>query len=360
MIKYIFLLSCFFITASLSAQVNITATLPSGALYLRSQLWNLTISNNNNVPIDVSMQMEMKDIQTHQTVLSATSGIFSLLPGVKITQSEMLEPLQYFSSAGGADRSGNGFLSVGQYQVCYQLYRVLHTEKTLLADDCEQLEVEPMSQPVLTSPENDSVISLNNPTFTWTAPTPIMMFVDLNYDLIIAEVNNGQSPGEAIRKNIPFAQASNIQQPFFNLSIQGPQLEKDKVYAWQIVAKDQQRFAARSEVWTFKTGTKADKIETGNFTYLLMEGNVAGVGTSEKDVLHIKYVSNMAVHIVPIIFRDETGHTVYKTKREIKQGDNLLDIPLNSRFTAGKKYTVSIAENERSSSLIFTIKKEQE
>lgn len=358
--KYIFLVSCFFITVSLSAQVNVTATLPSGALYLRSQLWNLTISNNNTVPVDVTMQMEMKDIQTHQTVLSATSGIFSLQPGVRVTQSETLEPLQYFSSNAVTDRSANGFLSVGQYQVCYQLYRVLHAEKTLLADDCEQLEVEPMSQPLLTSPENDSVIAVNNTVFTWTGPTPAMMFTDLNYDLIISEVNNGQSPSEAIRKNIPFEQASNIQQPFFNLPLQGPQLEKDKIYAWQIVAKDQQRFAARSEVWTFRTGSKTDKIETGNFTYLLLEGNGVGVGVSEKDALHIKYVSNISAHTVPVIFRDETGRTIYKTKKEIKQGDNLIDLPLNNRFVAGKKYTVSIGENGRSSSLTFTIKQDQE
>lgn len=360
MSKYLFLVFCFFITLSISAQVNITATLPPGALYLRSQLWNLTISNINSVPVDVLVQMQMKDIQTHQTVLSATSGIFSLQPGVRVTQSESLEPLQYFSSNAVTDRSANGFLSVGQYQVCYQLYRVLHAEKALLADDCEQLEVEPMSQPVLTSPENDSIITVNNPVFTWTGPTPAMMFTELNYDLIITEVNKGQSPSEAVRKNIPFEQSSNIQQPFFNLPLQGPQLEKDKIYAWQIVAKDQQRFAARSEVWTFRTGSKTDKIETGNFTYLLMEGNSVGVGVSEKDALHIKYVSNMPAHMVPVIFKDETGHTIYKTKREIKQGENLIDINLNNHFSAGKKYTVSIAENERSNSLTFTIKKDQE
>jgi hypothetical protein len=339
------------------AQYNITAALPSGGLYLRSELWNISISNTSTASIEVVLQMEMKDLQTHQPVLSATSGNFILTPGIKAIQATSLEPIQYIGTNGLADRSPNSFLPVGQYQVCYQLFQVLHIDRLPVADDCAQLEVEPLSPPILTMPENDSMIAINNPLFTWVPPAPTGMFGDLNYDLMITEVFDGQSPLDAIQKNLPLQQAQNLQQPFFSFPLQGPQLEKDKIYAWQISAKDQLRFAASSEVWTFKTGDKKNITAINNAIYLLMDGNNTGIADLNGYTLHIKYVSFNSLHEVSVVFREENGKIVNTIKRAIKQGDNYLDLPLNRPFKNNTNYSVSIADNDnKTSSLSFIIK----
>lgn len=339
------------------AQYNITAALPSGGLYLRSQLWNLSVSNTSTSSIEVVLQMEMKDMQTRQPILSATSGNFILSPGVKAIQAGALEPIQYIGTNGLADRSPNSLLPVGQYQVCYQLIHVSHNERIPVADDCIQLEVEPLSPPVLTMPEDDSTVIDVNPVFTWAPPAPTGMFSDLNYDLMITEVFDGQTPTDAIQKNLPLQQATHLQQPFFSFPLQGPQLEKDKVYAWQIFAKDQLRFAARSEIWTFKTGDKKNITAVNNIIYLLIDGNNNSTATVNGDILHIKYVSYSAAHEVPIIFRDTNGTVINTVKRVMKQGDNYLDIPLNRRFKSNTNYILSIADNgSKNSSLAFIIK----
>lgn len=354
-----FLLTLFVVPIVITthAQFSITAMLPAGSIYLRSQLWNLSISNTSNVSADVQLQLEMKDLQTQQTVLSAVSNMFVLAPGVGIVQLQSLEPIEY-SGTTTSDQSSNGFLPIGQYQVCYQLLYKGHSNNSLLADDCEQIQVEPLSPPLLLMPENDSIIDTGVPNFMWTAPAPVTMFSNLSYDILISEVYDGQSPTEAIQKNLPVQQVTNLQQPLFTYSLQGSQLEEGKKYAWQIIAKDQQRFGARSEVWLFQVGNKKTPAPLNNATYLLMDDKTNNIGIADSGFLGIKYISNTISSQIPISIKDESGTQLITINREIKQGDNYIDIPLDDeRFKSDQNYTVSITDdNGKIHSLVFTIR----
>ena len=339
------------------AQYNITAMLPSGSIYMRSQLWALSVSNTSRSPVEGKLQMEVKDLYTHETILSAVSGTFTIAPGVKAVESRAIQPVQYNGSTVVTDRSPNGFLPVGHYRVCYQLFIILHNISTLAADDCEQIEIEPLSPPVLTMPENDSVVTTLTPNFTWAPPAPTAMFTNLNYDFLLSEIYEGQSINDAIQKNLPLQQAQGLQQPFLTYPLQGPQLEKGKRYVWQIIAKDQQKFAVRSEAWTFRVGTKKVVPAVGNAVYLLMDERSGSAATIEPGVLHIKYVSSVQAQQIPVVFKDENGTVITTVKQQIKQGDNFLDITLGNRFQHNRNYTVVITDsNGRTSALTFTIK----
>ncbi|MHA4808144.1 hypothetical protein ACX0G9_08550 [Flavitalea flava] len=341
----------------LHGQFNIVPV-QTGGLYLKAQLWNVSISNTSVSAVEATIHIEMKDIQTHQTVLSAISAPFHVPQGVKMVQMQALEPIIYtYGSGTVVDRSSNGMLPLGKFQVCYQLIWTYGENQTAAADDCEEIEVEPLSPPLLTMPDNDSVVIRSNPDFTWMPPAPISMFSDLNYDLLISPLYDGQSISDAITKNLPLQQAQGLRQPFFTFPIQGPQLEEGKKYVWQVIAKDRQQYGAKSEIWSFRMPDKKTTIPGNNLVYLLMDGKGNGREIIEPEFLHIKFISEIAAHEVSLILKDEKGIVQYKTKLIIRQGDNYLHIPLNRKFQSKNTYTAIIQSPDgRMNSLSFTIK----
>lgn len=320
------------------AQFNI-AILPTGGIYLKSQLWNISVSNTSSAAVEATLHLDMKDIQTQQTVLSAQTAAFRVGPGMTKPQLSMLEPVIYNYGPGiRADRSSNGTLPIGKYQVCYQLIWKYGENQTATADDCDEIEVEPLSPPVLTLPENDSVVANYHPDFSWVPPAPLSMFSDLRYDLLISEVNEGQAITDAIQQNLPLQQAEGLTQPFFSYPVQGPQLEKGKKYVWQIIARDQTRYAVKSEIWTFRTGDKALIPALTSVVYLVMSSRAGGRETIEPGTLHIKYTSGAPVIGATLQIKSFEGAILYKTTLSLRQGDNFLHVPLNSRFQSKQTY----------------------
>ncbi|HEY4062669.1 MAG TPA: hypothetical protein VGM30_12245 [Puia sp.] len=338
-------------------QYNIVA-LTAGPVYLKSQLWNLTVSNTSNAVVSARIQLDMMDLRTHQSVFSAMSAPFHLSPGAMMIQMQAIEPIQYsYTSSAVTDRSANGMLPIGQYQVCYQLLLTYGENQTVSADDCEEIAVEPLSPPLLTMPENDSSLTTPTPSFTWLPPAPLTMFSELTYDLLISEVYDGQSVTDAIQKNLPLQQAQGLTMPFLSFPLQGPQLEKGKTYAWQVIARDRQQYAAKSEVWSFKVPDTVARVNTGNSIYLLMDGHSSGPGISDSDAVHVKFVSSVSAYQATILVKDDKGTVLRTLQLPIRQGDNYLDIPLTGSFQRKHTYGIQVQDGSgRSSSMSFTIK----
>jgi len=336
-------------------QFNV-AILPTGGIYLRSQLWNVSVSNTSTATVEATLHLDMKDIQTRQTVLSAQSAPFRVTPGVKKIQLSSIEPIVYNYGPGVvADRSANATLPIGKYLLCYRLIWTYGENQTAAADDCDEIEVEPLSPPLLTMPENDSVVARSNPDFTWVPPAPLSMFGDLRYDLLISPVFEGQSITDAIQQNLPLQQAQGLQQPFFSYPLQGPQLEMGKRYAWQIIARDRAQYAVKSEVWTFRTGDKT-LTATAGLVYLLMDSKTTGREMVEGDTLRLKYVA-AAVSSAEILLTTQDGKELVRKTMSLRQGDNFLHIPLNGKFQSKHTYIAALQEPGGARAAVsFTIK----
>jgi len=326
-------------------------------IYLKAQLWNLMVSNTG-APIQARIQLNLVDLQNHQSVLTAASAPFQVPKGASIVQIQMLEPITYsYNSPTVADRTPNGPLPAGQYQVCYQLLTTTETGQGVVAEDCEEVAVEPLTPPLLTMPEDDSVVTTPQPNFTWMPPTPLNMFSNLTYVVLISEVNEGQSLTDAIQKNLPVQQAQELRQPFLSYPLTGPQLEPGKTYAWQVVALDGATYAAKSDVWSFKTAGKKDSVGINSSMYIVMDGHSGGVGLADSSMLYVKYVSGLSVYTSAVTIKDLRGNVVMTTQVKIKQGDNYLNIPLDGNFQRKQKYVVIFQDrNGRQTAATFTIK----
>lgn len=338
------------------AQYNITPIAVS-PIYLKSQLWAVSVSNTG-APIEARLQLDMQDLETHQSVLTAASGLFRVPTGATVVSVNSLEPIVYnYNSPIVVDRTPNGPLPAGKYQVCYQLLRTSGETEGIVAEDCDEVAVEPLSPPLLTSPEDDSVVTVTQPNFTWTPPAPVSMFSDLSYDVIISEVNEGQSVSDAIEKNLPIQQAQGLRTPFLTYPLTGPQLDTGKTYAWQVVARNQQTYAAKSEVWSFRTLGKKDSVGINYSMYIVLDGHSGGVGLADSSMLFVKFVSGESVYSSAVTIKDLRGNVLMTTSVKIKQGDNYLNIPLDGNFQRKQKYLVVFQDrNGKQTAATFAIK----
>src|SRR5258707_4149327 len=104
-IKWLFMAGMLLPALWVRGQFNI-AILPTGGIYLKSQLWNISVTNTGTTTVEATLHLDMKDIQTHQTVLSAQTAAFRVSPGIKKIQPSYLEPVVYNYGPGVvADRS---------------------------------------------------------------------------------------------------------------------------------------------------------------------------------------------------------------------------------------------------------------
>lgn len=235
------------------AQVAINLQLPPAGLSVKDQLWNLSLVNSGGQPLLVQLEMQLSDASTNQRVLTAVTREFLLPKGVKQIRSADIMPITYnvVNPSYPVDASPNGLLPVGVFNICFTATAgATHGER--LSDECETIEVEPLSPPTLMLPADQEVVEYSRPQFSWIPPAPVNLFNRLSYDLVLVEVLPTQSPADAIVQNIPVLLLPNIG---FN-SVQFPhsvrELDTAKTYAWRIKANNNGLPIANSETWIFK------------------------------------------------------------------------------------------------------------
>lgn len=317
------------------AQVTISSMVATSGIYLKSQLWDLAIVNSYPNSIQGRISVSVKNIQTMQTILSGMSTRFVIPPGTKMVQAQYVQPVQYTYSGGViADQSPNGVLPAGHYLVCYQLYFINIDAEDVASDDCIQVDVEPLSPLVLNFPGNADTLETLTPDFSWTPPAPSSMFSKLEYDFILTEVLNGQSATDAVQKNPPFQQSPFLQQPVLRYPIHARSLEKGKTYAWQIVARDQNHYTAKSEVWQFTIKNDSIKNVPDDAPYFRIMSRPLAPVFAANDIIKAEYHHDLPDSLVSLkIFNARDPRIVlYETKLNVRHGQNFLQYDLTGKF----------------------------
>jgi hypothetical protein len=336
-------LSLFILPFFTKAQVTIQVQLPPAGIVQKDQLWNIILMNNKDEILDLHIRMSLQDAATGQVFMSATSGSVLLGKGVKILKQQDVQPAIFNYS--NPDFSRN-YLPIGAYIICYQVYTSQGENQVMLGDECTRLNIDPLSPPLLNSPADGSEINTPYPQFTWLPPSPMDMFSNLSYDLLVAEVLPGQSATEAIQYNTPVYSNNNLRSTNENYSSAYSALDTGKLYAWQIIAINGSSYAAKTEVWTFRrTGTPAP-INTNTGTYILLQDNVTGTYIVEGGTLRIKYFSYAKDYKTSIIFSDEKDKVIKSFAQTIIPGDNHFDFDVSQHFQKGKIYRVAIKDQQ--------------
>ena len=251
-----------------STQVLINLQLPPSGIMVKSQLWNLSLINTSNDVLNIQVEIVLTDVSNNQRVLAGTSRLFQLPKGIKQLQANDAMPIIYnvLNTGYGIDGSQDGFLPIGTFTVCFSVLRVTNDFSERLAEECETIDIEPVSPPFLIAPSDSEHVDLTHPFFTWIPPSPYNLFNNLLYDWVLVEVQSMQTGATAIQQNVPLLSQSNLAFTNFQYPLSQPDLDTSKLYAWQVTAKNNISPIAKSEIWTFRirklgtdTNTTPDK-----------------------------------------------------------------------------------------------------
>ncbi|MBS1564500.1 MAG: hypothetical protein JST39_08915, partial [Bacteroidetes bacterium] len=202
--KYLFLLSLMTaLVTALPAQVLINLQLPPSGVTVKSQLWNFSLINTATTTYDIQVEITLTDLRNNQRILTGTSRMLSLPRGAKMIKPSDVAPVSYNVTGQGVDASPDGFLPVGRFMACFSVLRINSDLAERIAEECETIEVEPISPPILVMPSDSERVSMNRPLFTWIPPTPFTLFANLRYNWKLAEVSPLQTGATAIQQNVP-------------------------------------------------------------------------------------------------------------------------------------------------------------
>lgn len=333
---------------TLPGQVSLNVQLPPAGLIQRDQLWNLAVINNGQDAIDVMLLLDLKDAQSGQSVVTANTGATLLPKGVKLISAQDIQPIYYnYLTAGFA---GN-YLPLGSYIACYRVAKNTGETPQVLAEECVRINIQPLSPPLLNLPADRDTLTHAYPQFSWMPPSPVDMFNDLQYELLLTEVLQGQSPGEAILYNTPVYTSNYLTRLYEPYPPSMTALDTGKLYAWQIVARNGGNFAAQSEVWTFtvKSGLTVSTPVAPGVSYLVIkqEGDDGGVHIVTDRQLNVKYYSSLAPYDGTIFIRDAKGQVVMQMPRKIVYGNNYIRLQLDRSLQKQKIYQVEIVDSRK-------------
>jgi Domain of Unknown Function (DUF928) len=332
-------------------QILITPQVPPTGLIRKDQLWNIVLVNNNDAPQDIQLQVSMLDIKTGEKVLTGASRLFTIIKGAKQLQLADMSPVQYNYSGSAAltDRSSNGLLPIGNYQLCYTLIEQSDKNTLPAMEECLPVEIAPLSPPQLNAPANSDTVTTLYPIFQWIPPAPLNLFNDLNYELLLVEMNKGQQATDAIQKNTPVYQQGFIKNMFFAYPSSAKALEVGKTYAWQVIVKNGNNYAEKTESWSFTVfnSAKLPGIKASGFPRL-QQGTGALYYVFD-DQLKFAYTNITSDTLVSMQFYDEKSPAApafYKKSLKVSPGDNLIqDNLLNKRtFKEDELYRLEIID----------------
>jgi hypothetical protein len=322
--------------AGLAAQVSLQASIPTVGLVQKNQLWNLTLVNSSTRQFDCRLQLLIRDRSTGQEVITATTGQFVLAPGAKQLNINMLAPVQYNYLSAFTGNQLQGLLPVGTYTACYTL-TADNIKENNLAEECVQFDAEPLSPPMLNFPADSSQLETAPGQFTWLPPMPAQMFTRLQYDILVTEVKDGQKAAEAIEANLAQHAQGNLLTNQFNYTANLPKLETNKWYAWQIIAKDNNSYAAKSEVWVFmvKPNPIAEIIKRA--PYIKLAETPGAVTILHQGVLKVEYhnfstdsLANIWVYAAQD--KQQFERNAKRVELKLAQGQNYLQCDLSKKM----------------------------
>ncbi|MDB5250684.1 MAG: hypothetical protein JWQ40_5078 [Segetibacter sp.] len=347
------ILCCILFNFWCNGQISINLQLPPTGIVMKNQLWNIAVVNSGSSAQEVYIGLTLLNASDNQPVLTATTKVITVNKGAFLLKSTDLNPIQYhyISPINNVDQTPNGFLPIGNFMACFTVYKHEYETYIELAEDCVPVEVAPLSPPLLNTPENEAVIETPFPLFSWIPPVPINLFNELSYDLILVEVLQGQEASQAIQQNVPVYNIGNYRSLFNNYPASNKSLDTAKTYAWRIVARNNNQFAAQSEVWTFKLRSKQpDSAKIDDQPYIKLKRGYESATAVSKGILKIEYDNQANDSVLNYTIRSsESGENevLKEGTLNLQYGPNLIEIELlkGRKFSINKTYQFQIVNS---------------
>lgn len=317
-----------------NSQLAVNIILPPGGFVQKQQLWNILVTNPSTSANNIRIETVLTEISTGQPVLSATTGLIIIPTGTKQLSASNIGPVQYTitSSNYRINPGPAGLLPVGFFNACYTF--ITDGGKTV-AQDCQQLNIQPLSPLLLNLPSNSSVVETGYLTFNWIPFSSAQFFTNLTYAMKLVEVYPMQTVADAIQKNAPLYTARNLTAPHLFYGPGLPVMENKKQYAWQITAVNNVTEITKSEAWGFSIGEKPqDGMGKSDPVYVKLKKESEGGSFSVLyGNLRFEYFNESSDTTWNVLLTDISTnkprkiHLAALDTLKMQRGENLINIP---------------------------------
>jgi len=322
------------------SQVSMVIQAPPAGVVQKNQLWNLSLMNASSTSFNLTIELTLLSVDI--PVMKATSKPIILSQGIRQIREVDIAPVNYnylSSSFAMSQNSNNAFLPIGNYQACYLVSYYVGENKVVLAEDCIPIEVQPLQPPLLNTPFNGENLQVSYPQFTWLPPAPLSSFDNVKYNLIVTEVYANESPEQSIQNHVPVYNANSLTSLFNMYPSSFKALDTGKLYAWRIVAFNNNQFAAQSDVWTFRITKKITTLSNEGGVYIKLTREIAPFATV-KGTVRVEYVNDANDKAINyVIKRLNDGTTVKYGKLVVKDGQNFIDLQLSDDTAIEDRHT---------------------
>lgn len=333
------------------SQLSVSLQQPPSGIVQKNQLWNMALINTGNNTLTVTIGLSLVDMSDNQTVFTAFTRPVVTSKGVKQLKATDVGPVQYNYTTTAFSRQNETFLPVGNYRACYTVYTDSKSAEGVLTEDCMNIDVEPLSPPQLVTPADSDKVQTPYPQFGWLAPAPVTLFNDLNYDLLLVEVREGQTAEKAIQENIPVMNMRRLASTILGYPSSAKSLDTGKIYAWKIIANNNESPVSQSEIWTFKIKRENPEVLTpagGLYVELKNDNNFGSTAIIPDNILGIKYYSYDKTRDASVRFINSRGEVVKEIIRKVEYGNNFLVFKLDNSFVKEEVYSIEINDLQMS------------
>ncbi len=218
-------------------QIVITNTGPDGYRNLRLSFF---VREDESGAIVVESQNDRVPVFDVPALAAVTRFCPDIYAGNAVTISERITTLAVTTNR----------LPEGNYTLCFRLIDANGNSVATPEEVCRSSTVIIPDPPELIFPMDASILLEPNPTFSWTAVQIVPGIEEARYRLVIAQMEPGQSPRDAVDRNTPhFVGIANTNS--YTYTVGDPPFAfgtRDRPYAWQVQALDRyDNPAARNE-----------------------------------------------------------------------------------------------------------------
>lgn len=272
---------------------------------------------------NVIFQGEIKHGQSGDFLAGFTSGQVSIEPGLTSISASNLLISNLQTNAGnlsGAFSAGKG-LPPGSYIACIN---VLDMSGQALGSSCREVEVKPISVPVLVYPQNASTISEKQPIFTWVPALIEGSSTGLEYHVSLYEVRLDQSSFEAASRNRPIFEAK-VKNGSSQLAYPSGAtlLAEGKRYIWRVSTFYKGYLLGLSEMHSFEIGEMERAIEVSDTLWVQLDPHRTMPSQTCTEVIRVNFKYYLPKEDIKVNIRNAQGRVyALKTSEFVRRETN--------------------------------------
>lgn len=321
------LLICRFLSP-LSALCQITIDVPNPSYKTYEDIKRFNIINGISEPLTAIIKIELSDMHdNHLFTITVREAV--LASGVNSFQSYVRKAvLNFYNNPGASYLKLNDQLADGDYKVCYSV--ITQKAGVAPANRCEMFTVHKTTPLVLVYPADMSEVCEERPVFQWQNPAPLP--ADARIKLLVAVIQPGQNETEAVNRNIPLINLSDVKANSVQLPSYIENLAEGNSYAWQVIIYNANGIIKKSEIWRFskKCGNEVKQKQDAD-AFRQLKNSFDGNYYVVRKAIRFSFINSYATEKLDYSIVDiETGEKIrYYPEVSITSGMNNIEIDVN-------------------------------